>query len=124
MGVLLTAAAIVAGTAVGVWAERRRPAAAALAARRALVLMLYVLLPPIIFFNLAKSDIDVEHGIGLGVGVLAVLTAALIAWGVATRAMRLARPQAGAVVCSVMAVNSAYLGYPLTIALLGRDDLS
>jgi predicted permease len=38
--------------------------------------------------------------------------------------MRLSRPQAGAVVCSVMAVNSAYLGYPLTIALLGRDDLS
>ena len=44
MGVLLTAAAIVASVTIGVWAERRRPAAAARAARRVLVLLLYVLL--------------------------------------------------------------------------------
>ena len=124
MGVLLTAAAIVVSAAIGVRAEQRRPRAAAHAARRALVLILYGLLPPIIFFNLASSDVSVDHGIGLGLGILAVSTTSLLAWGVATRVMDLSGPQAGAVVCSVLAVNSAYLGYPLTIALLGRDDLS
>ena len=34
--------------------------------------MLYVLLPPVIFFNLASAEIDVDHGIGLALGILAV----------------------------------------------------
>jgi predicted permease len=123
MGVLLTAAAIVVSVAIGVWAERRRPRAAAHAARRALVLMLYVLIPPVIFFNLASAEIDLDHGIGLVLGILAVSLSALLAWWIATRFLRLSRPQAGAVVCTVLSVNSAYLGYPLTIALLGRDAL-
>ena len=28
-----------------------------------------------------------------------------------------------AVVCTVLSVNTGYLGYPLTVALLGRDEL-
>jgi predicted permease len=124
MGVLLTAAAIVAGVSVGVVAERRRPQAAGLAARRALVLMLYVLVPPVIFFNLAASDIDVEHGVGLLLGIVASSLAALIAYWLASRVLGLSRPRSGAVVCAVLCVNSGYLGYPLTVALLGRDQLS
>jgi hypothetical protein len=62
MGVLLTTAAIVIATSIGIWAERRRPAAAAEAARKALVAILYFLLPPVIFFNLAAADIDLDHG--------------------------------------------------------------
>ncbi len=124
MGVLLTSAVIVVGTGVGVWAERRRPAAAASAARRLLVLMLYVLIPPVIFFNLASAHIDVDHGVGIVLGIVAVALSGVLAWWVATRFLRLSRPRAGAVVCAVLSVNSAYLGYPLTIALLGRDDLS
>jgi predicted permease len=38
--------------------------------------------------------------------------------------MGLARHRAGAVVCTVLSVNTGYLGYPLTVALLGRDQLS
>jgi predicted permease len=124
MGVLLTAAAIVAGVAVGVVAERRRPQAAGLAARRALVLMLYVLVPPVIFFNLAASNIDVEHGVGLLLGIVASSLAALTAYWLSSRVLHLARHQTGAVVCGVLCVNSGYLGYPLTVALLGRDQLS
>jgi malate permease and related proteins len=124
VGVLLTALAIVTGTGIGVWAERRRPRAAALAARRALVLMLYVLVPPVIFFNLAASEIDVEHGIGLLLGILAVSLSGLVAWWVSSRVLRLARDRTGAVVCAVLSVNTGYLGYPLTVALLGRDQLS
>ncbi len=124
MGVLLIAAAILAGVAVGVFAERRRPRAAGLAARRALLLMLYVLIPPVIFFNLAASEIDVDHGVGLLLGIVAVSLSALVAWRISSRVLGLARHRTGAVVCAVLSANSGYLGYPLTVALLGRDELS
>jgi predicted permease len=58
------------------------------------------------------------------VGILAVSLAGALAWWVASRALRLSRPRTGAVVCAVLSVNTGYLGYPLTIALLGRDELS
>ncbi len=38
--------------------------------------------------------------------------------------LRLGRPQTGAVICAAIVANTTYLGYPLTIALLGRDHLS
>jgi malate permease and related proteins len=124
MGVLLIIAAIVVSVAIGVTAERRRPQAAALAARRALTLMLYGLVPPVIFFNLAATEIDVEHGVGLALGLTAMSLAGVTMWWVASRVLRLARPQVGAVISAVLCVNSGYLGYPLIVALLGRDELS
>jgi len=123
MGVVLTAGAIVVATAIGVWSERRWPQGAANAARRALPLMLYFLLPPVIFFNLAGSEVDVGHGVGLVLGLISYALSGLVAWFVASRVLRLSRPATGAVVCAVISVNSGYLGYPLTLALLGRDDL-
>jgi predicted permease len=112
------------GTGIGVWSEHRWPAAAALAARRSLVLMLYVLVPPVIFFNLAAADIDLDHGIGIGLGLAVAAITSVIAWWLASRVLRLSRPQTGAVICAVLTVNTGYLGYPLTVALLGRDELS
>jgi predicted permease len=120
---LLTAATIAAAVAVGVWAERRRPRAAARAARRSLTLMLYALLPPVIFFNIAASHIDVGHGVGLVLGLAASSLGALTAYLLASRVLRLSDPRTGAVVCTVLSVNTGYLGYPLTVALLGRDQL-
>jgi malate permease and related proteins len=110
--------------AVGVGAEHRWPAGAAHAARRSLTLLLYVFLPPVIFFNIAASSIDVGHGIGLALGIVASSLGALLAWWVASRVLKLPRFQVGAVVCCVLSVNTGYLGYPLTVALLGRDQLS
>jgi predicted permease len=123
MIVLLTAATIAAATAVGVWAERRKPQAAAQAARRSLTLMLYALLPPVIFFNIASANIDVSHGVGLLLGLVASSLGALTAYLLASRALHLSRARTGAVVCTVLSVNTGYLGYPLTVALLGRDQL-
>jgi malate permease and related proteins len=120
---LLTAATIAAAVAVGVVAERRRPQAAAHAARRSLTLMLYALLPPVIFFNVASSHIDVNQGVGLVLGLVASSLGACIAYLVVGRMLRLSRPRTGAVVCCVLSVNTGYLGYPLTVALLGRDQL-
>ena len=124
MGVLLTTGAIVAAVTAGVWSERRWPRGTVAVARRALTLVLYVLIPPVVFFNLAATEIDLDHGIGLVLGLLAVSLAALLAWWIASRVLGLPRHKTGAVVCAVLAINSAYLGYPLTIALLGRDELS
>jgi predicted permease len=123
MGVLLIALAIAGSVAIGVWAERRRPRAAALAARRSLTVMLYGLVPPVIFFNLAASEVDLEHGAGLGLGLVAISAAGLLVWLLSSRVLKLSRPRTGAVVSAVLCVNSGYLGYPLTVALLGRDEL-
>ena len=114
MGVLITFAAIAISVGVGVWSERRWPEGAANAARKALLLVLYALLPPVIFFNLAKAEIDASHAVGLALGLVAVALSSLLAYWVASRVMRLSRPQTGAVVCAVLSVNTGYLGYPLT----------
>ncbi len=124
MGVLLIIAAIVASVSIGVFAERRRPLAAGLAARRSLMLMLYVLIPPLIFVNLAASEIDIEHGVGLLLGLVAISLAALLTWLLASRFLGLPRHGTGAVISAVLCMNTGYLGYPLTVALLGRDELS
>ena len=124
MGVLLTTAVIAVSVAVGIWAERRRPDAVAYGTRRALTFVLYVLIPPVVFFNLAASSLDVDHALGILLGLVSVGLTAVFAGLVASRGLKLSRPQVGSVVCAVLAINSAYLGYPLTVALLGRDELS
>jgi hypothetical protein len=124
MGVLLTAALIVAGTAVGVGAEHRYPTSAIALARRLLRLILYVAVPIVIFFNLAKASISLDNGVGL---VLALVTMALVGtftWFVASRVLHLSRAQTGAVMVASIVANTTYLGYPLTVALLGHDHLS
>jgi len=124
MGVLFIAGVIAVSVGIGVGAERRRPRAAALMARRSLTAMLYVLLPPVIFFNIAAKSIDLSHGIGIGLGILASTLGAVFAYLLASRWLKLPRYQVGAVVCTVLSVNTGYLGYPLTVALLGRGQLS
>jgi predicted permease len=124
MGVLLTTFAIVVAVAVGVWSERRWPLGAANAARKALLILLYALLPPVIFFNLAKAEIDLSHAVGIGLALVAVALAGVFTWWMASRVLRLPRHQVGAVIVAVLSVNTGYLGYPLTVALLGRAELS
>lgn len=123
MGVLLTTLLMVAGTGVGVWSEQRRPRKAVALARRLLLVILYVLVPPVIFFNLASASISVDNEIGIGLALFNMALVGLVTWLVATRLLRLSRPQTGAVICAAIVANTTYLGYPLTIALLGRDHL-
>jgi predicted permease len=124
MGVLLTTLAIVVAVGVGVWSERRWPLGAANAARKALLILLYALLPPVIFFNLARAEIDLSHAVGIGLALVAVSLTGIFAWWMASRVLRLPHHQTGAVICAVLSVNTGYLGYPLTVALLGRGELS
>jgi predicted permease len=124
MEVLLTIVLILAGAGIGVWSERRRPQEAVALARRLLMVMLYVLVPPVIFFNLAAASISVDNAVGIGIGLVNMALVGTVVWFVASRLLRLGRPQTGAVICAAIVANTTYLGYPLTVALLGRDHLS
>lgn len=124
MGVLVTLVLMVAGAGVGVWSEKRRPREAVALARKLLLVMLYVLVPPVIFFNLAAASISVDNGIGIAIGLFNMALIGVAVWFVAARLLRLGRPQTGAVLCAAIVANTTYLGYPLTVALLGRDHLS
>lgn len=116
--------AIVVAVAVGVWAERRFGEPAAKASRRGLLFVLYVVLPPTTFFNIAAAKIDVEVGVGVVLGLLALTLIALAAWWVAKRVLRLSRPAIGSVVICALLANTAYLGYPVVASLEGLDALS
>jgi hypothetical protein len=114
---------MVVGAAVGVESERRRPKEAVAVARKLLLVMLYVLVPPVIFFNLAVAEISVDNGIGIGLALFNMVLVGTAVWLVASRLLRLSPPQTGAVICATIVANTTYLGYPLTVALLGRDHL-
>jgi malate permease and related proteins len=117
-------ATIIVATAVGVWAEERYGGRAGIAARRGLIFVLYFVLPPVTFFNLARADIDVNHGAGVVLAYLALGAVTVTAWLVAARVLRLERPAIGSVMCCALIANTGYLGYPLVAALLGFDALS
>ncbi|MGN6257512.1 MAG: AEC family transporter [Solirubrobacterales bacterium] len=92
-------------------------------ARRLLLVMLYGLVPPVIFFNLAAASISVDNAVGIGIALVNMALVGIAVWFVAARLLRLSRPQTGAVICAAIVANTTYLGYPLTVALLGRDHL-
>jgi predicted permease len=124
MGVLLTLVLMVVGAGIGVESERRRPKEAVALARKLLLVMLYVLVPPVIFFNLAVAEISLDNGIGIGIALVNMALIGLVVWFVASRLLRLSPPRTGAVICAAIVANTTYLGYPLTVALLGRDHLA
>src|ERR1044072_3951049 len=124
MGVILTLVLMVVGAGIGVESERRRPKEAVALARKLLLVMLYVLVPPVIFFNLAASSISVDNAVGIGIALVNMAVVGLATWFVASRLLQLSPPQTGAVICARIVANTTYLGYPLTVALLGRDHLA
>lgn len=117
----LIIAAIVVSTAIGIVAERRWPERAGRDSRRGLLLILYLVLPPVTFFNLARVDFDADLGGGIVLGWIATAIAALAAWAIGARLLKLSRPRTGALIACTLVANTAYLGYPLTAALLGLD---
>jgi predicted permease len=117
--VLLVALAVVLSTAVGVAVERRTATLAARAGRNALGLMLYTLLPFVAFVNFSHLRLSVSGDVGLGAAYLALAITGTAAWAIGRRRMRLDSPGVGALVCSVISVNTGYLGLPMAFALLG-----
>ena len=99
------------------WRER-----AARVSRALLVGSLYTVLPFVVFFNLARAEVDADIGFGILLVYAALgLTAALAL--AASRVLRLDRPLTGSLLNSTIVANNGYLGYPLCAALLGFDSL-
>ncbi|HSI79792.1 MAG TPA: AEC family transporter [Solirubrobacterales bacterium] len=117
-------AAIVASTAAGVWAEHRYRGRAGLAARRSMLAVLYLVFPPVVFFNIARAEVSLDAGAGIGLAFVSLGLLAATAWIVARRLLRLRRPGVGSFVNAAIAPNTGYLGYPVVAALLGFDALS
>ena len=117
---LVIAGILIAGLA-GAWAEVRWAERAERVADWTLQASLYVLAPPVIFFNLVGQEFSLETGGGLALAWVSTLATGGIAY-LLTR-NRLPRPAAGAVVVSVLTVNTGYLGYPLTTILFGPEKL-
>lgn len=122
MAVLLTVAVIVIASLAGVAAELRWRDRVAAAARSSLTVSLYTLVPIVVFFNIARLDLDVDVGIGILLGYVALITASALAWW-SGRVLKLPRESQGALIVCVLVANTGYLGYPLCASLLGFDSL-
>jgi malate permease and related proteins len=110
-------------TAFGVTCERRF-ADAPRVGRGVLTLMLYVLVPFVSFVNIAHLQLTTGAAAGLGLAYIAVGSAGFAAWALGRHWLRLPRTDLGALICTVIIVNSGYLGLPMTVALLGARELS
>lgn len=107
----------------GLGAERRWPERAGPASRRALTVALYALLPPVIFFNIARAELDANFAGGIALAWVALIASTALAWVAGTRLLRLTRPQVGAMMVCVLVANTSYLGFPLIAATLGFDAI-
>ncbi len=120
---IFVALAVVASTAFGVVCERRVDAAQ-VAAHWTLQLMLYALVPFVSFVNIAHLRITVGAGVGIGVAWVMISCLGLAAWAIGRRWLGLAAPALGALICSVIIVNTGYLGLPTAVAIIGPGALS
>ena len=115
---------MVLATSAGLAAERRFAESARRLSQRMMSLLLYAVMPAVAFFNIARLEITIDVGVGLVLGWVALGLAAVVGYLVATRGLRLSRPATGTLVNTAMHGNTAYLGLPLCVALLGAEHLS
>jgi len=118
---LIVALAAILATAAGVVLEHRVAWAGRLAGG-ALTVMLYVLLPLISYTGFAHLRLSVGGGVGLLAAYLGLGLAGIAAW-VLGRRIGLDRRSHGAMIVTVIIVNTGYLGYPMTVAILGSAAL-
>ncbi len=116
-------AAIAISAYAGIVAERRFPERAIEGSRRSLLFVLYFVLPPVTFFNLAAIDFDTDLAGGIGIAWLATTLAAVAVWLIGEKLLGLDRTKTGAMIACTIVANTGYLGYPITAALLGLDNL-
>lgn len=117
------ALAIAASVAAGVWAQRRYGEGALALTRRLLDAILYVALPLITFFVVVRAELTASAGIGVLLAYATLGAVGLVAWGLATRVLRLGPPAAAMVVVAAIMGNTGYFGAPVIATLLGHDGL-
>jgi predicted permease len=121
--VILVAIAVILATAAGVAFEHRSPLAPR-AAAWALQSMLYALVPFVAYVSFAHLHLSLGAGAGLVVAYAGIGVAGITTWAIGRRWLDLPRPALGGLICSVILVNTGYLGLPMTVALLGTGDLA
>jgi predicted permease len=121
--VLLVALVVIAATAAGILLEHRTPSAPRLA-RLCLDLMLYALVPFVAYASFAHLHLSIDAGVGLVLAYVGLGCAGALAYLAGQRWLRLPRPSVGALVCSVLLVNTGYLGLPMSVAVLGSSHLN
>ncbi|MCX6386044.1 MAG: AEC family transporter [Solirubrobacterales bacterium] len=121
---ILIAALIVLAVAAGLWAEHHHADQSRRMAHSSLSLMLYLIVPLIIFLSTVGLKFTTNIAGGIGLAILAVAVVGVIAWLVARGPLRLDRPSTGSVIASTIQVNSAFLGLPVTAALLGSGVIA
>lgn len=114
---ILVALAVILATTCGITCEHRFDGARH-AATRTLRVMLYVLVPFVSYVNIAHLDVTVGAGVGIAIAWVMVAIVGSSAFVIGRFAMRLADYELGAVICSVVVVNTGYLGLPMAVALL------
>lgn len=114
---ILVALAVIAATAVGVICERRF-ATAQHAAAQTLRLMLYVLVPFVSYVNIAHLHVTVGAGVGIAFGWVMILGVGLAAFAIGRHLLALPDRQLGALITTVVVVNTGYLGLPMAVVLL------
>jgi predicted permease len=120
--VILVAVAVILATGAGLIYERRF-ASAPRAASLVLRVMLYVLVPFVSYVNIAHLHVTVGAGVGIALAWAMIGIVGGLAYIVGRRVLRLPNPELGAVICSVVVVNTGYLGLPMAVALLGTRSL-
>jgi predicted permease len=120
--VIAIALAALAATTLGVTVEHRWLGARRVA-RGVLQLMLYVLVPFVSYVSIAHLRLTAAGGIGLAFGWLLIVLVAVIAWCVGRSLLHLGDRRLGALIVSVVIVNTGYLGNPIINATLGAHAL-
>jgi predicted permease len=119
---ILVALIVIASTAVGVAADRRTGSAVRVS-QLCLAAMLYALVPYVAFVSFAHLKLTVGAAVGLLAAWTGLCLAGYLAY-LAGRSLGLPRRSLGALVIAVMIVNTGYLGYPVSVALLGHHALT
>ena len=85
-------------------------------------LLIYVALPALIFTTVQRAELEWSLATLPALAWFIVFVGLAIAWGL-TRALKLSGPQAGAFMLAAVFGNTAYMGYPVAVALLGDAGL-
>jgi malate permease and related proteins len=120
---ILVAVTVLLATALGVLCDHRTANAPRLGGW-ALRSMLWVFVPFVAYVSFAHLELSLAAALGLVVAYLGVLSAGTAAYLVGRRWLHLERPALGGLICTVMLVNTGYLGLPMTVALIGTKGLS
>lgn len=118
---ILVALTAIVATAAGILLDHHTIWAGQLA-HRALTFMLYGLIPLISYVSFAHLHLALGGGIGLLIAYVGLGLSGLLAFTLGRR-IGVKGPTLGALIVCVILVNTTYLGYPMTVALLGSHSL-